>query len=117
VSYKGVPSGLVRLTTLTTLAWFLLFPLGELSHAQRNAEVYGTYDGDPMYTVLPPGEIPAITEPELVTGADARSQMSIEEPVLGIVIDGEARAYSLWHLDAHEIVNDTMAGTAIAATW
>ena len=39
------------------------------------------------------------------------------EPVLGIVLDGEALAYSLWQLDAHEIVNDEIKGTAIAATW
>ena len=43
--------------------------------------------------------------------------MKDSEPVLGVVLNGEARAYSLWHLDAHEIVNDTLAGTAIAATW
>jgi hypothetical protein len=34
-----------------------------------------------------------------------------------VVLGGEARAYSLWQLDAHEIVNDQIAGTAIAATW
>jgi hypothetical protein len=43
--------------------------------------------------------------------------MRPKEPVLGVVVDGEARAYSLWQLDAHEIVNDEIAGSAIAATW
>ncbi len=80
-------------------------------------EVYGVFDGDTMYTVLPPGAIPAIMEPEFVSGAAADSQMSPEEPVMGIFLDGEARAYSLWHLDAHEIVNDEIGGVPIAATW
>jgi hypothetical protein len=34
-----------------------------------------------------------------------------------LIVGGEARAYSLWQLDAHEIVNDEVAGTAIAVTW
>ena len=30
---------------------------------------------------------------------------------------GQARAYSAWHLDHHEIVNDRIGKTAIAVTW
>ena len=36
---------------------------------------------------------------------------------LGVAVEGRARAYSLNLLNRHEIVNDTIAGTAIAATW
>jgi hypothetical protein len=43
--------------------------------------------------------------------------MSPEEPVLGLVVNGESRAYSLWQLDAHEIVNDVVGGVPLAATW
>jgi hypothetical protein len=60
---------------------------------------------------------PQVVEPEFVSGAEADRQMRPKEPVLGVVVDGEARAYSLWQLDAHEIVNDEIAGSAIAATW
>jgi hypothetical protein len=70
-----------------------------------------------MYTVLPPNAIPAIMEPAFLTGDDAAEQMSADEPVLGIMLGDEVKAYSLWHLDAHEIVNDTIAGVPIAATW
>jgi len=80
-------------------------------------KVHGIFDGDPMYTVLPPGAIPAITQPEFLSGKKAAAQMSSDEPVLGVIKDGETRAYSTWHLDAHEIVNDTIAGTPIAVTW
>lgn len=86
--------------------------------AQRpEPEVHGTFDGDPMYTVLPADAIPAIRTPEFVRGEAADSQMNPDEPVLGVVIDGDAHAYSLWQLDSHEIVNDTVGGRAIAATW
>ena len=74
-------------------------------------------DGDPLYKVLEPGAIPAIENPTFLTGKAADAQMKPEEPVLGIVMDGEAHAYSLWQLDAHEIVNDEIKGTAFAATW
>ena len=87
-------------------------------HAQRpEPEVVATIGGEDVYQLLPVGAIPAIDNPEFVSGAEADRQMRPEEPVLGVVMGGEARAYSLWQLDAHEIVNDQIAGTAIAATW
>ncbi len=74
-------------------------------------------DGEPVYQVLPLDAIPAVRSPEFVEGVEADRQMRDEEPVLGVVIGEEAHAYSLWQLDAHEIVNDMISGTAIAATW
>jgi hypothetical protein len=86
--------------------------------AQRpGPPVVAEYGGDPIYQVLPAGQIPAITEPSYVSAEDADAQMLDHEPVIGVVIDGKARAYSLWQLDAHEIVNDRMGGSAFAATW
>ena len=90
----------------------------DVSHAGPPApEVVATIGGEKVYQLLPVGAIPAIDDPEFVSGADAELQMRADEPVLGVVIGGEARAYSLWQLDAHEIVNDEIAGSAIAATW
>ena len=86
--------------------------------AQRpQPKVVATVAGEDVYEVLPVGAIPAIDTPTFLTGAAADAQMQPEEMVLGLVVEGEARAYSLWQLDAHEIVNDRIAGTAIAATW
>lgn len=88
------------------------------SLAQRDApKTHGTFDGDPIYTVLPLGAIPAITQPEFLSGDKASAQMSPDEPVIGIIVAGDVRAYSTWHLDAHEIVNDTIGGTPLAVTW
>ena len=83
----------------------------------RDMVVEFEYDGDPVYRVLPPGRIPAIDDPEFVGGKQAEAQMAPEEPVFGLAIGDEVRAYSLWQLDRHEIVNDEIGGVALAATW
>jgi len=94
----------------------LMIPGGGFSQ-RPEPEVHGVFDGDTMYTVLPAGAIPAILEPVFLGGEEAVAQMSPDEMVLGILFDGEARAYSLWQLDAHEIVNDSIGGLPIAPTW
>lgn len=88
------------------------------STAQRpETTVFGVFDADTMYTVLPPDAIPAVRNPEYVTGEEAQSQMAPDEPVIGVFAGEEAVCWSTWHLDRHEIVNDYFAGRAIAATW
>lgn len=73
-------------------------------------------EGDKVYSLIQPDRIPAIDEPLLVAAATA-DFMADDELVLGVVLGGVAKAYSLWHLDRHEIVNDRLGGEAIAATW
>lgn len=72
--------------------------------------------GDAVTRLLKADAIPAIDDPKLIRARDAVA-MADEEQVIGIVIDGQARAYSTWYLDSHEIVNDQMKGSAIAVTW
>ncbi len=89
-----------------------------LSLAQRpDPEVHGTFEGDPMYTLLEPNAIPAIDDPEYVTGAVAAAQMAAEETVMGVATGTDAVCWSTWQLDRHEIVNDRLDDTPIAATW
>lgn len=76
----------------------------------------GELRGDPVVKVLPPDAIPAIDDPRFVPADKARF-MQDDEPVLGVVHEGVAKAYSLWHLDRHEVVNDRLGDTPIAATW
>ena len=90
---------------------------GEALAERPEPEVHGVFGGEEMYSVLPPDAIAAIRAPDFVSGEEADAQMSPAEPVLGVVLDGKAHAYSLWQLDGHEIVNDMLAGRAIAATW
>jgi len=89
-----------------------------LAWAERpEPEVYGEFQGDKMYTLLPPDGIPAILDPEYLTGEAAAAQMSPAEPVMGLTNGQDSVCWSTWQLDAHEIVNDEFDGTAIAATW
>jgi hypothetical protein len=70
-----------------------------------------------IVTLLPPDAIPAIDNPQFLTAGEADNEYDANELVLGIEIDGDARAYSIPFLSGHEIVNDTVGGRPIAVTW
>lgn len=53
--------------------------------------------------------IPALDSPSRVSAQDA-DYLKDEDPVFGIVLGGEARAYPLRILDWHEMVNDQVGG-------
>ena len=64
----------------------------------------------------PKDGIPSIDNPKFTT-ADKARHLSEREPVIGLEINGEARAYPLQVLTWHEIVNDTVAGQPVAVTY
>lgn len=70
-----------------------------------------------IVTLLPPDGIPAIYNPEFLSPEEAAEKYAPDELVLGVEINGDARAYSLPFLSGHEIVNDTVGGRPIAVTW
>ena len=70
-----------------------------------------------LVTLLPLDGIPSIDNPQFVTGAEAHEQYAPDELVIGIEINGDARAYSIPFLSGHEIVNDVVDGKPIAVTW
>lgn len=108
----------MRVTLLLAAVAALTLWQPDAASAQRpEPTVFGVFEADTMYTVLPPDAIPAIREPEYVSGQAARAQMSPDEPVIGVALGDEAVCWSTWHLDRHEIVNDHAGGRAIAATW
>lgn len=47
----------------------------------------------------------------------ARAGLEDGEPVVGIVLGGEARAYPLRWLDRHEVANDRLGGRDIVVVW
>ena len=102
-SVYSIP-GLLLILTITAIAF-----------AQRGS--YEIIDGDRMYYILPRDGIPAIDNPEFVSVQEAEKFMRKDELVMGLVINGDARAYSTWHLDRHEIVNDFVGDTYISVTW
>lgn len=65
--------------------------------------------------ILPRGRIAAITDPSYVPASEA--DVDPDSWVLGVVIEGQPRAYSLNLLNAHEVVNDRIAQTSFAAVW
>ncbi len=72
--------------------------------------------GDRVFSLIGPDSIPAIDDPQMVP-ADEADFMTDEEQVIGLVHGGVAKAYSIWHLDRHEIVNDWAGDEPIAVTW
>ncbi len=60
--------------------------------------------------------IPALDGSPTLSAADA-SWLGDDEPVFGIEIEGDARAYPLRILDWHEMANDTIGGVPIALAY
>jgi hypothetical protein len=60
--------------------------------------------------------IPALDEPKFIAASRA-DYLEPDEPVFGIEIHGDARAYPLRILDWHEMVNDTVGGTPISLAY
>jgi hypothetical protein len=59
-----------------------------------------------------PGGIPALVDPP-VMAAEAATHLTPFEPVIGLRVAGESRAYPLRILDWHEVVNDVVGGRSI----
>jgi len=73
------------------------------------------YEKDEIIYALPPDAIPAIKDPEFVPASEAG--LDDNEPVIGITINGESRAYSVYLMNHHEIVNDKVGDDVFAVTW
>ncbi|WP_282609904.1 DUF3179 domain-containing protein [Pelagibius sp. Alg239-R121] len=64
----------------------------------------------------PKDGIPSIDRPKFVSVASV-SDLAPTEPVVGLTVNGEARAYPLRILTWHEIVNDTIGGKPVTVTY
>jgi len=67
--------------------------------------------------VVPPFD--PIVDPDIAPPGEAGDWVEDDELVLGVVVDGEARAYPINMLTqpTREIINDRLGGRDIAATW
>ena len=70
-----------------------------------------------IITLLRKDAIPAILEPQFASPQSAEKHMTDTEQVIGVFINGDARAYPIEILSDHEIVNDVVGGEPIAVTW
>ncbi len=75
-------------------------------------------DTDLLSSNLPPNAIPALTEPPMVSPDDPTVDYLLDgDRVLGVVVDGEARAYPHNVFWWHEIVNDRIGDRWISVTF
>ena len=84
------------------------------SNTARNASEEQTLD---IVTLLGFDAIRSIENPRFVDQTTADETYDPDELVLGVEIDGDARAYSVPLLSRHEIVNDVVGGKPIAVSW
>ena len=94
-------------------------PESAFAQAQTGGNFLNDFDTviQNTFRSLAPDQIPALTDPTMVpaTGSDA-SYVTDEELVLGIVVNGEARAYPHQIGWWHEIVNDVVGGQAVVVS-
>jgi hypothetical protein len=63
------------------------------------------------------GHFPVIRKPQYLTAEQGDRALARDEPVLGLVIGKEARAYSTNQLNDHEMVVDTIADTPVLVSY
>ena len=67
--------------------------------------------------VLPKGSFPTLDFPKFVGKEEGLKTFFEKEPVIAVVIKGQAKAYSLNILTMHEISNDVLGGVPILVTY
>jgi hypothetical protein len=94
---------------LTQLSWKLEWP--KTNFAKTSIDLDEIMSGGP-----PKDGIPSIDKPRFVPVSKIKD-LADTEPVIGLVINGHARAYPLRILTWHEIVNDELAGVPVTITY
>jgi hypothetical protein len=83
---------------------------------QSDGPAFDAIRADEIKSVLSQDAIPALIKPAYLA-ASLASDINDREMVIGVVINGDARAYPLPTMSAHEIVDDDVGGQPIAVTW
>jgi len=86
----------------------LLFGLSEPESAEKDLP-------SGFQQMLARGTLESIDNPQFVSAEEA--EIPPDAWILGVLLQGEARAYSLSLLNSHEVVNDEIAGQPVAAVW
>ncbi len=111
----AVVAVLALLLTLTTTAlagpdaWRYEWP--DTDFSKHSVDLDDIFSGGP-----PKDGIPSIDKPVFKPVAET-TDLGPQEPVIGLTIEGDARAYPLRVLTWHEIVNDTVGGVPVAVTY
>ena len=109
---------LVLIAGVLTIGYMIFRQMG---YDARTIQVVDAVTGETreleIVTLLPRDAISAITRPRFLTPEQAQRWMSPSERVIGVEIDGEAKAYPINLLSRHEIVDDVVGGKPVAVTW
>jgi len=89
----------------------------DLQWPWRTDTVQRTVSLDEFAVLLPPDAIPPVDKPRFEPAAEAAQHYHADEPVISVVLDGEARAYPLSVLMWHEIVNDRIGQRYVSVTY
>jgi hypothetical protein len=74
----------------------------------------------PGLPIVPWGKrdfFPVIRNPKFWSAEEGDKALAAAEPILGLVINGESRAFSTNQLNDHEMVIDTLSGTPVLVTY
>lgn len=127
---------LAGVLTLGVVAWRLAVILPTLGHRHlgdgRNIDTFG-FDLSNLRVSrdvlvgggILPDSLHALNEPAFVSAAELKDgeklggvrKLTSSDRVIAVTVAGQARAYPLWILNWHEIVNDTLGGEPIAVTY
>ena len=106
------------LLTLAIVAQRLFLPTSSVvAQVQRPSITFDRDDYDPQIAINRGFE--PIIEPPFVSAEEAKQRLQPNELVLGVTVNGEARAYPINMLTgpSREIFNDKLGDKYIAATW
>jgi uncharacterized protein DUF3179 len=66
---------------------------------------------------VPKNSIPALVHPRFVAAGEIGKLLDVKDRVLGVYLNGEAKAYPIRILNWHELVNDEVGGRPILVSW
>ncbi len=70
-----------------------------------------------IVVAAPRDAIPALSQPRFVTAEEVRRTLKDSDRVVGVLLNGEAKAYPVRILNWHEAVNDVVGGRAVLVSW
>ena len=77
----------------------------------------GAYEEEAEWGGVGKDGIPSVDEPQFETASTGDGMLDPGDPVFGVELDGDARAYPQRILVRHEVVNDGFGDTGVAVTY
>ena len=101
---------------ITALAGAFALGGANAALASSTQELEKEYNGHSMRAV-PRDAFPVLTNPAMSGAAEGDKFFRPNEWVIGVELNGAARAYPVTVMGIHELINDTVAGHPITVCW